>query len=532
MSENRFERPTARPRIAAFHGWKFPVAEELDSYVGVERLAEAVSADVRFFHAGIPDPGELSPELRERAGRAGFFVPYRDQIHRNDFHHFKRTRPDQVSELMVGLAKIANEDEETVWKRPEVRASFGFARWAQGWGADLIIARGQYETAVHALITAKLLGVPMALCLPWLVEDSPFSALLPAQVSLASLVWTESEQVERTLIDRFGDSVRDKLVGPDSGLEVQVARFQDALSRSHDPARLAHGPKAAFCPTGSPTGKVLEVDPGGVKRARPFVILGAERTGSNLLVGLLGQQPGFVCAGELFNPRGIDEGTIAWIENRELAVDTDELIHLRGLSPDALCDRLLRDGAAEGGDWVGFKLLYYHGMIDDRVVSYLLDHPDIRIIHLRRRDRLARWLSHARAEAQDEWFKSRRDKSGEAGPDSFELNPRETVCDLELQMLSEERFEAAFAGHRILELDYEDFATDLPGTGARLAEFFGCEFGEMVPRSRKTGARSASEGIANYEELLDAVRGTAWEPMVGQLETVEEATPEGEAPGR
>ncbi|MDA1221108.1 MAG: sulfotransferase [Planctomycetota bacterium] len=527
MSENRFDRPTGLPRLAAFHGWRYPVAEELDSYLEVERIAEAAAAEVRFFHADFPDLAEMGSELRARAGRSGFFVPFRDQIHENDFHHFKRTRPDQTAALMVGLAKIANEGEGEVWQHPAVRASFSCARWAQGWGADLVVARGQYEPAVHALLTSVLLGVPMCLHLPWLADDSRFAVLLPAQVETADFIWTGSEQVERVLLERFGDSVRHKLVGPGAEGAVLVARVQDALSRSHDPGRLAFGPQAAFRPTGAPIAKPLETEPSEVGRAKPFVILGSERTGSNLLVGLLGQQPGIVCAGEMFNPRSIEEGTISWIENHEVHVDTDELVHLRGLSPDALCDRLLRDGAELGGDWAGFKLLYYHGLVDDRIVRFLADHPDIRVIHLRRRDRLARWLSFARAEAHDDWFTARRDNVEGGGPRSFELDPVETVADFEWQPMVEERFAAVFEGRPVLEIDYEDFAADLAGTALRLADFFGREFGEMVPRSRKTGAKSARDGIANYRELLASVRGTVWEPLVAELEVVEEIPVDG-----
>jgi LPS sulfotransferase NodH len=521
MTAHRFDRPTDKPRIAAFYGWRYPVAEEQESYGVLERLIAGVGGELRFFHAGIPDPSESSPELKARVGRDAFYVPFLDQIHDNDFHHFQRTRPDQVSSLLVGIGHIANESEDAVWKRPVVRAAFSFARWAQGWGADLVVARGQYEPSVQALITACLLGVPLVLELPWLSEDSPLAALLPAQVEFAALVCAGSPQVVDTLIERFGDRVADKLVGPDVAEDVVVVRIREALSRSHDPGRLAYGPAAAFRPTGAPAGKQLEVEPERVPRAKPFVILGSERTGSNLLVGLLGQQPGFACAGELFNPRDIDERTISWLENRE--VETNELLHLRSLSPDALCDRLLRDGAADGAEWVGFKLLYYHGLIDDRVVRFLADHPDLHVVHLRRRDRLARFLSHKRADAKDEWFKGRREKVDARGPESVELGAAETVADFEWQQLTGERFAAIFAGGRVLEIDYEDFAADLAGTGARLAAFFGRDFGEMVPLSRKTGEKDCRDGIANYDALLAAVRGTVWESTVARVETVGEA---------
>ena len=141
--------------------------------------------------------------------------------------------------------------------------------------------------------------------------------------------------------------------------------------------------------------------------------------------------------------------------------------------------------------------------------------------------RLARWLSFARAEAHDDWFTARRDKVEGGGPRSFELDPVETVADFEWQPMVEERFAAVFEGRPVLEIDYEDFAADLAGTALRLADFFGREFGEMVPRSRKTGAKSARDGIANYRELLASVRGTVWEPLVAELEVVEEIPVDG-----
>ena len=66
----------------------------------------------------------------------------------------------------------------------------------------------------------------------------------------------------------------------------------------------------------------------------------------------------------------------------------------------------------------------------------------------------------------------------------------------------------------MLELDYEDLTQHLSQTSQRLGAFFGAEFGELVPRSRKTGQGDLAQAIVNLDELRAAFAGTRWADLV------------------
>ena len=77
----------------------------------------------------------------------------------------------------------------------------------------------------------------------------------------------------------------------------------------------------------------------------PFVLLAAERTGSNLLLGMLQSHPDVIAGGELFNMRLVQQGRVDWpgLSDRETA----EFTELRGRDPAALVD-LVFGNAARG----------------------------------------------------------------------------------------------------------------------------------------------------------------------------------------
>jgi LPS sulfotransferase NodH len=213
------------------------------------------------------------------------------------------------------------------------------------------------------------------------------------------------------------------------------------------------------------------------------------------------------CASELFNPRLIAEHNLEWLPHR--SASTEELLRLRQADPAALLERLWADGASGGATLVGFKLLYGHGVIDDRILDALQAEPDLAVVHLLRADRLQRWLSLARSLATDDWFAAAGATAAtQSAP--IELAPQATATEFALGELFEARYRATFAAHRSLELDYEDLAQHLPASAQRLGAFLGCDLGVMTPRSQKTGSRDLVRSIANLGELRAAFVGSRW----------------------
>jgi LPS sulfotransferase NodH len=117
-----------------------------------------------------------------------------------------------------------------------------------------------------------------------------------------------------------------------------------------------------------------------------FVILGAMRTGSNLLEELLGSYPGIVCHGELFNPAFVGRrGQTAHLGIDLAARDVDPL-------------RLLAAMRASGG-LPGFRLFHDH---DPRVLAHVLADPRCAKLVLTRNP-LESYVSLQIAATTDQW---------------------------------------------------------------------------------------------------------------------------------
>ena len=123
-------------------------------------------------------------------------------------------------------------------------------------------------------------------------------------------------------------------------------------------------------------------------RFRRFVILGAMRTGSNLLEDLLGQLDGVVCHGELFNPHFIGK------RDREAYLGCD--LAARDADPLGLLAAMEAEAA---GRLPGFRLFHDH---DPRVIDQVLADPATAKIVLTRNP-LESWVSLRIAAATDQW---------------------------------------------------------------------------------------------------------------------------------
>lgn len=483
---------------------RHPDPEHEPAYRELDAFATALDAEVRVFHAAMADPSALPPASRARVG-TGFFVPQNTRAHANDVEHFRTTMPARFDRLVAALAEATDSSGAGVLVQPEMQAACGFARWIQGWHADLIGAHGLGDGSLVALVAAWLLELPHFLCLDAQSGTDRFASLLPLHVQRANGFVVADEATRRALAARFGDALRDRIAvrdGPDAALGPR-ALLARALAMPRPADAPALGPTAAFATSPPPPG------PGP---CRPFVVLGAERTGSNMLVGMLACEPRLACVNEIFNHRLIDAGRLPWLGGHD-ATDPD-LLRLRQADPAALLHRLRAAAATGGAAWAGFKLLYSQAVADDRVVDALAGDPDVAVVHLLRADRLRRWVSLRRARAEDRWYEAAGDPAAAPaahvhGPVSLDVV--ETITEFAVVELMTARFRALFRRHRVLELDYDDMRRDLAATSRLLSSFFGVDLGPLVPASRKTGEEDLSRVVGNLDQLRRALAGTPWE---------------------
>lgn len=499
---NRFlNRPKGR-RMAAFVTAEFPKQDQTFAYELVQRLSLRVDADYRFAYQWPTDPSKLDANTKYWLSRT-LIAPSSPLEEAADLEHFRHAEATRCARALTTLAEAMGVTEAEALAKPHVRAAFSMARIVKAWGPDLLLSFHAFEASLQAWLVSELLDLPRVLFVYDLEPaNAEWARLLPLQLQQASLIVVRDEASRRRLGERHGAAIAAKATS------MEVADWEADWSRRvtralrQRPAAVSRGnlgPAAAFR-----THTIPLPEPGIV----PFVVAGAERTGSNLLIDMLLTHPRIVSAGELFNTKMIETNTLDIQLPAE--IDRAELLELRTRDPGACWRKLLAHGQANRALASGFKLIYYHGVADNRVIDHLLATPSLRVIHLLRDDRLARWTSFVRAERSNQWWVSTEEKTArKVGP--VRLDPTDTLVAFEYGELQEERFSATFAASHMLEMSYEELAQDPPARGGQVLDFLDVPRMDLLPLSQKTGDSDVRKLIANWQELVDAFADTRWQ---------------------
>lgn len=491
-SENRFLTPTDRPRVAVFASSRFPAEWDKPVLARVQQLVAALDADVRFFHTAVQPGVEANPEDLALLDRA-MTVPGYAQIAAADRDHFEQTSPDRLAESLRAIEALVGDTADPALEHP-LRAALSMARYAKAWAPDLWISYQLSDGSLAASLCRAMLGSPRILFVDHEPGERALARLWPWHVAQTDLL---------VVGERARDlEARAKECKPD--IAVTTAADPDIESRVRSLLR----EKARPSPT--PASSAFATAPQEQPRlaSKPFVVVGAERTGSNMLVGLLESHAAIKSYGELFNPRQIDRDHIDGALPAH--ADRASLTALRREDPGAFHRRMVELGAEEGFQLVGFKLLYYHGCISNAVIDHLVSAPELRVIHLKRKNRLARWISHRRASETDSWFKKRDDRSTRDAPGKITLSVDTTLRDFLQMELYEERTDATFAGLPLLEVHYEQLADDPRGECLRVLEFLGAGASELRVGTRKTGDQDPGNMVDNWDEIRPRLALTRW----------------------
>ena len=236
-----------------------------------------------------------------------------------------------------------------------------------------------------------------------------------------------------------------------------------------------------------------------------FVIIGAPRTGSTLLVRTLNSLDGFCCHGELLgtdNVRGYEDSVdLLTISDVERKARSQRLLEKRNSNPVGFVEQAL----AFDYPAVGFKALY-NAFLNPRwseVITFLQGEHAIRFIHLRRNNDLRRFIS------EQILLQGGPNHSAAGGKSDVSLKVH---VNIDLFLLARERLqlqscelEKLLSGKSILEVSYEALAADTSITVAQVGHFLGLEFApsDIHPALTKVGATDLRDSVSNYQELLD-----------------------------
>ncbi|MCU0525786.1 MAG: sulfotransferase [Elainella sp. Prado103] len=242
-----------------------------------------------------------------------------------------------------------------------------------------------------------------------------------------------------------------------------------------------------------------------------FMITCAARTGSTLLTSYLQSHPDILCHGEIYAPSHVNDllGRYS-IRNRPGTGLDQALLHYRNTHPYHFLYKIAWD--TQGRKVAGFKLKHDE-LVQPRMarVRHIVqEDQDIKIIHLRRQNSLARYLS---------WYVVNHVTGvtmrleGQEIPvvKPVRLQPLECLANFEETDRQYSFFQKLFTGHPIYEVSYEELVSQRSQTIlAEIQAFLGISQQVMTTRMLKLSSDNLNEAIENFDELKDFFKGTKY----------------------
>ncbi len=507
--QNRFlsNRQSGTFRIAVSSTSLFPDTDQ--SFVYSQYLLFHKLPDVEFmvFHTDVGDPRNLPPGMHNLFEHLIYVRPNLE-THLADYNHYKQICPKRVSSLMDAISSASGINHGKLDKHFDLMLSFSYARVVQALGVNYLHSWFPNDQSLHFLVTSWMLDIPRGISIYDGTRCDYSLKLLPLHLQTADLVIANTDETLQGLVSISGEAITDKItvVNPESSMTAEMERIRELVRLSHP--HLRTGINAAYR-------TLPKTRYNDQKQIMRFVVIAGERTGSNMLIELLGSHANVLSIGEIFNSWFIEHNQIPWTNKK--ALTDSELLALRIHDPETFLEKIFEMGAAKGCDSIGFKLLYYHGSCNGAVLDYLLNNRSIKIIHLRRRNRLRRYLSQRIAEQSGSWYQSgswwhqlmSKQKSSMLSH-SIEIDPTEIIKDFEHLAFEEEKYEALFLNHSTLNLFYEDLSTELTSMSSNIAEFLNISVRKLKTRSKRNKTVELNKAIANYDELKKALIDTKW----------------------
>lgn len=249
----------------------------------------------------------------------------------------------------------------------------------------------------------------------------------------------------------------------------------------------------------------------GARPLRPglFMISCAARTGSSMLANLLQSHPGVICHMEIFAPARA-EGFFGTYRKRLLEETgyQERLSECRRDHPAAYLYKIALD--PQGRRSVGFKFKHEEFLLPmfAEARQLIVADRDIRIVRLRRRNLLRRYLSwYVVNHVTGRTLAFTEQERPEYRP--VRLDPAACLADIEEANRREATVRAMLRGHPGIDLDYEDLVGPDPvAAHERLLRFLGLEVRALRTVFRKLASDDLRASIANFDELARAFAGT------------------------
>ncbi|MFT4614317.1 MAG: LPS sulfotransferase NodH [Bacteroidia bacterium] len=235
-----------------------------------------------------------------------------------------------------------------------------------------------------------------------------------------------------------------------------------------------------------------------------FVIVGAPRTGSTLLVRTLNQLSGVCCHGELLQlkmVRGYEDG---FNPEKHIAQErearTQRLLAERDADPVEFIRQALNTDAAATGMKITYDVFFKPEW--ESVVDLLISEGNIKFIHLIRNNGLRRYVSEEILYAGGPNHSAPGGRSQETM--QIDIDVDAFIARQKLMLANGDSFRARVAGLPLHELSYEELAQDIADSISRICQFLdpGIDATGIVPALEKVGAADLRQSVSNYQDLL------------------------------
>lgn len=232
---------------------------------------------------------------------------------------------------------------------------------------------------------------------------------------------------------------------------------------------------------------------------KKFVVISPGRSGSSLLMDLLGNHPNILTFGEIF---GTHEGSlfssqVANTPNRDTSYVINHIFSNQNSTIDA----------------IGFKLLYHQGhpkfhskFKNDVVWKNLKSMNDLGVIHLWREDYLGVIRSLEVAKNKNDW-----DSKSPTINISVNIDPQFCLDVWKYLDWGYTYVRELFSKRHFLEITYEDLKDNQENTLDKILDFLGTNRMKLSTSLKKQNTTPLNEGIENYGELKCYFKNTKWE---------------------
>ena len=160
---------------------------------------------------------------------------------------------------------------------------------------------------------------------------------------------------------------------------------------------------------------------------------------------------------------------------------------------------------------MGFKIFIHQARQNPakKVWTYLKNDPTIKVIHLSRKNRFKRVLSHEVASAKGSWVAS-DDNTDDV---TINLSSEQWLEKLEIDAVRERRIEKLFSQNPKVHIYYENLVDDWEGSTRSIQGFLGVEPKTLEKKLSKQELKRPSERCANYSDLVEYFSNTKFNWM-------------------